>query len=144
MNLHSLPKLKDTTKKRLGRGIGSGRGKTGGRGMKGQKARGKIPAAFVGGGLIYYKKLPYVRGWGNRKVSDKPVIVKLNDLNVLKANSTVNIASLIEAGVITEKQVRAQSVKILALGELKVALNVELPVSQSVKKQIELVGGKVV
>src|SRR5437868_15389382 len=96
MKLNTLPKLTVKSKKRLGRGLGSGKGKTGGRGQKGQKARGKIPAANVGGGLILYKKLPFVRGWGNRKASEKPVIIALEKLNSFKAKSRLDIASLFE------------------------------------------------
>jgi len=57
MQLNTLAKTTETSKKRIGRGLGSGKGKTGGRGQKGQKARGKIPAANVGGGLILYKNV---------------------------------------------------------------------------------------
>ena len=64
-----------STLKRLGRGIGSGKGKTGGRGSKGQKARGKVPLAFAGSNLPLYKKLPLRKGLGNRKVSGKPVFL---------------------------------------------------------------------
>lgn len=68
MKLHQLTKIKTKDKKRLGRGIGSGKGKTAGRGTKGQKARGKIPQTFTGG-LSLYKKLPLRRGYGNPKMS---------------------------------------------------------------------------
>src|SRR3990170_1640863 len=102
MRLHQLLKVKANTKKRLGRGIGSGKGKAGGRGTKGQKARGKIPAAFIGGSLPLYKKLPFVRGWGNMKSKPKPVVVSLNELNRFKANSTVSDASFVQEGLITE------------------------------------------
>ncbi len=58
MKLHKLLKFKKDLKKRVGRGIGSGLGKTAGRGTKGQKARGKIPVGFSGSGLALFKKLP--------------------------------------------------------------------------------------
>ena len=69
--------------KRLGRGTGSGLGKTAGRGTKGQKARGKIPASFTGAGLPTFKKLPLRRGLGNRIVSIKPKVINLSKLKVL-------------------------------------------------------------
>ena len=145
MKLDKLTKVIERSKKRPGRGIGSGKGKTGGRGMKGQKARGKIPAAFVGGSLPLYKKLPFVRGWGNRKAKEKPVAVSLNDLNRFKANSTVNVTSFVEIGFITEANAKTQGIKVLNKGELTVkGLSVELPVSSKAKEKIESAGGKVV
>lgn len=71
MKLNQLPKLKNRGKKRLGRGLGSGKGKTAGRGTKGQKARGKIPVNFSGAGLALYKKLPLRRGKGNKSPGKK-------------------------------------------------------------------------
>lgn len=142
MNLNTLEKLKDPTKKRLGRGLGSGKGKTGGRGQKGRKARGKVPAAAVGGGLILYKKLPFRRGWGNRKVSDEAVIIKTSQLNHLKPQTVIKIATLFELGLIAKKDIK-KPVKILSNGALEQALIVEIPVSAKVKQLIENAGGKV-
>ena len=128
-------------KKRLGRGIGSGKGKTAGRGTKGQKARGKIPATFVGS-LPFYKKLPLRRGQGNPKYSPKLVPIKLSRLNVFKAKSVVDLAKLIEAKIITEKEAK-KGVKILSEGEINIPLVVKLPVSKTAKESIEKKGGKV-
>lgn len=144
MYLNSLPKIVDRAKKRMGRGLGSGKGKTGGRGMKGAKARGKIPASFTGGGLSLYRKLPFKRGWGNRKVSAKPVVVKTSQLNNLKPKSVVNIESLVENKLVDPKKAALYGVKILNNQPLKIALTIKLPVSQSVKAQVEKVGGEVV
>lgn len=141
MQLNNLPKLKVRDKKRVGRGIGSGKGKTSGRGSKGQKSRGKIPASFSGGGLPLYKKLPFKRGWGNRKVSQKQIIVKTSNLNTLKKGTVVNLLSLIEAGLVSERDAHKKGVKILRDEELKIQLTVELPVSVKVKKDIEQSGG---
>jgi large subunit ribosomal protein L15 len=147
MELNVLPKTVERSKKRMGRGLGSGKGKTGGRGQKGQKARGKIPAANVGGGLILYKKLPYKRGWsrrgGNPARSPKPVVVKLSQLNVYKANETVTIQSLVEKGIVSDKEIAKKGVKVLAFGELSVAVSIQLPVSENVKAIVEKKGGKV-
>ncbi len=143
MNLNSLPKLSARKSKRLGRGLGSGKGKTGGRGQKGQKARGKIPEAQVGAGLILYKKLPFKRGWGNRKAGAKPTSLTLDHLNSFKAKSVVNIESLITSKLLTENQTR-DGVKILNRGEIKVALQVNLPTSAKAKVKIEKAGGSVV
>ena len=144
MNLHNLTKVTAPSSKRLGRGIGSGRGKTSGRGMKGQKARGKIPAANVGAGLIYFKKLPYKRGWGNSKKSVKPSLVKLEKLNVYSSGATVSIATLIENKIVTEKDSRV-GIKIVSGGQLtNKNIIIEVPVTQSVRTVIEQAGGKVV
>lgn len=126
-------------KKRLGRGIGSGKGKTAGRGTKGQKARGKIPAAFTGS-LPLYKKLPLRRGLGNPTKSAKPKTLSLSELNVFPARSTVDIEQLIKAKVLSEKEAR-RGVKILATGSLKKALTVKLPVSKSAREKIAKEGG---
>lgn len=143
MKLNNLPKLTNKHKKRLGRGIASGKGKTAGRGTKGQKARSKIPASFVGGSLPFYKKLPFRRGIGNRKVSEKPALIKLSDLNKFRAKSEVSLESLITQGLVLEKIAKKRGVKILSSGDLKMPLNINLPVSKKVKQLIEQVGGKV-
>lgn len=141
MKLNQLPKLKTKPKKRVGRGIGSGLGKTAGRGSKGQKARGKIPVGFSGAGLPTFKKLPLRRGLGNPKISTKPKIITLSQLNIFKAKSTIDLEQLLEAKLISQKDLK-KGVKILG-GELNIALTINLPVSKRVKKAIEKKGGKV-
>ncbi len=130
------------SKKRLGRGIGSGKGKTAGRGTKGQKARGKIPVNFSGAGLALYKKLPLRRGLGNQQVSIKPKVLSLSKLNAFKANSKVTLEALLAAGLITKKDLD-QGVKLLADGKLTAKVIVSLPVSQTARAEIEKKGGKV-
>lgn len=144
MRLNNLEKVIETSKKRVGRGLGSGKGKTGGRGQKGQKARGKVAASFIGGSLPLYKKLPFKRGWGNAKAGIKPIVLSLSSLNVFKAKSKVGLESLIERGLVSEKEAKKKGVKILNKGELKVALEINLPVSIAVKEIVEKKGGKVV
>lgn len=141
MKLHQLIKLKTRSNKRLGRGIGSGKGKTAGRGTKGQKARGKIPATFTGS-LSLYKKLPLKRGKGNSKVSTKPKLIKISKLQVFKDKTTVDIGKLIEAKLISEKDAK-RGVKILGDGQLSTVLIIKLPISASARKKIESLGGKV-
>lgn len=133
--------MKTRSKKRLGRGIGSGKGKTAGRGTKGQKARGKIPATFTGS-LSLYKKLPLRRGKGNPRISTKPVIINLSQLSVFKTQEVVDINKLLEAKIITQKQAK-RGVKVLGNGEVKNAITVKLPVSDSAAKIIEKAGGKI-
>lgn len=141
MKLHQLKKVQTIAKKRLGRGLGSGKGKTSGRGTKGQKARGKIPATFTGS-LPLYKKLPLRRGKGNSKVSVKPKLINLSALNVFKANTEVDVAKLVEAKIISQKEA-GRGVKILGNGEVEVVLTIVLPVSAGARKKIEKSGGKV-
>ncbi|OGE30870.1 50S ribosomal protein L15 [Candidatus Daviesbacteria bacterium RIFCSPHIGHO2_01_FULL_44_29] len=143
MQLNELPKLKKNSAKRLGRGLGSGKGKTAGRGQKGQKARGKIPASFSGGGLPLYKKLPLNRGWGNNKVSRRPVGIGISRLNVFKANAAVDEAAMVAAKIISKREA-IFGVKILGTGELTVALIIKMPVSKSAESKITRAGGKVV
>lgn len=141
MKLYELTKLKITLKKRLGRGIGSGKGKTAGRGTKGQKARGKIPISFAGD-LALYRKLPLKRGQGNPRLSPHPKIISVKDLNIFKAKSIIDIDELLKAQVIIAKEAK-QGVKVLGTGEVVRSLTVKLPVSQSAKAKILAKGGKV-
>ncbi|MBI4038279.1 50S ribosomal protein L15 [Candidatus Daviesbacteria bacterium] len=141
MNLNSLHKIKARSKKRVGRGLGSGLGKTAGRGSKGQKARGKMPVGFVGS-LPLYKKLPLKKGKGNPKLSSKPVAVKLSRLSTFAAKSSINIAKLIEAKIVSEKEAR-KGVKILGAGEVKSGLVVQVPISKAAQQIIEKAGGRV-
>ncbi len=141
MNLHNLTKIQARSGKRLGRGIGSGKGKTAGRGTKGQKARGKIPATFTGN-LSLFKKLPLKRGKGNATVSKKVKLINLTQLNIFKAKEVIDIAKLLEAKIISENDAK-KGVKVLGGGELKNALTVKLSTSDSARKKIEKSGGKV-
>ncbi len=148
MDLSNLNKSTTPRNKIVGRGLGSGKGKTSGRGQKGQKARGKMPLANVGAGLHLYKKLPYLRGWSRRgangKRSPKTLVIKLSDLNIFKAHSEVNLSSLVEQGLLKESDILKKGVKIVASGILKVALNVKLPSSAKSKIEIEKKGGSIV
>lgn len=141
MKLYQIPKTSQKTKKRLGRGLGSGRGKTSSRGMKGQKSRGKIPLWMVGGSLPLYKKLPLLRGWGNSKISSKPMVINLSKLNIFKEDSEVTINNLIEKNILTKKQ-SYRGVKILDGGQIDKALKVKLPVSKKAGKKIVIAGGE--
>lgn len=144
MKVHELPKTVTRSKKRLGQGHGSGRGKTSGRGTKGQKARGKIRASFEGGQLPLIKRLPLKRGKGrNKSLNLKQLAVNVKYLNIFAKDSVVDLASLIKMGVLKAGAVK-EKVKILGDGELNVALKVELPCSKGAKLKIEKAGGKVV
>lgn len=142
-----LPKIVSKRKKRVGRGIGSGKGgHTVGRGQKGQKSRDKINVIFEGikvkKSLI--KRLPLQRGKDKLKPHKKPIIVKLAYLNLLPAGAKVNIDTLVTHGIIKGEDAKEYGVKVLGDGELKKKLTVELPISKHAAKAVEKAGGKVV
>jgi len=144
MELHKLPKIVKSPKKRLGQGHGSGRGKTAGRGTKGQKAREKIKLGFEGGQLPLIKRLPLRRGKGrNKSLKVKPIVVNLKYLNLLPKESEVTLETLIKAKIVKEDEARKFGVKILGDGELNVPLRVSLPCSHRAKAKIEKAGGKI-
>lgn len=142
MRLHTLPKLVAKSKKRLGRGTSSGKGKTSGRGQKGQKARENVSLGFIGGTLPLYKRLPFRRGLGNSKVSPKLKALDISKLNSLSNDTQVDLDTLVSNKIISEKDVKRGGVKIVGNSEIKVALTVKLPVSKSAQTQIEKAGGK--
>lgn len=144
MALHELKKIKKSSKNRLGQGHGSGRGKTAGRGTKGQKARGKIPLYFEGGALPLIKRLPFRRGKGKNKVfKKKPLVVNIKVLNLLKKDSIVDINSLIKNKIVDEKDAKMYGVKILGEGDLRMPLTVKLPISKGAENKIKKAGGRV-
>lgn len=146
MELNELVKTTIGTKKRIGRGLGSGKGgHTVGRGQKGQKARGKIPLAFQGSkfGKTLFQRLPLFRGKGKFKPhTGKPAIINLKYLNMFAAGETVDIDSLVKKGIII-KDATVNGIKILGEGEIKIPLVVRLKTSGGAKKKIEKAGGKV-
>ena len=144
MKLESLPKIIQRKKRRLGLGHGSGRGKTAGRGTKGQKARRKIPIDFEGGALPLIKRLPFRRGKGRNKVFKKnPIVVNVKILNILKKGVVVDVNTLVENRIVEKKDATLYGVKILGDGILNLPLTVKLPVSKGAKLKIEKAGGRV-
>lgn len=142
-----LPKTIKKSGKRLGRGYGSGKGgHTVGRGTKGQKARNKNNILFEGVKMkkSFIKRLPLKRGKGKFKARQKPIIVKLEYLNIFKTNTDVNLDVLASEGIVKRDDAQKYGVKILGGGELKKKLTINLPVSNSAEKQIKKAGGKVV
>ena len=144
MALNKLKKIKKSEKKRLGQGHGSGRGKTAGRGTKGQKARGKISLSFEGGALPLIKRLPFRRGKGKNKVfKKKPLVINIKVLNLLKKDSVVDLQTLIKNRIVDEKDAKTYGVKILGEGDLKIPLTIKLPISKGAASKIKKAGGKV-
>ena len=143
----TLPKVKERSAKRVGRGRGSGKGgHTVGRGQKGQKARGNIGILFEGikvkKSLI--KKLPLQRGKGKNKGKAKPIIVKLAYLNLLPAGSKINLEILTKEGIVKKEDAEEFGLKILGDGDVAKKFTVEIPISKSAAKKIEAAGGKVI
>lgn len=142
-----LPKIVEKSKKRVGRGYGSGKGgHTTGRGQKGQKSRSNLGVLFEGIKVkkSFIKRLPLRRGKGKFKPKDKPLIVNLTYLNLFPAGAKVNIDSLVKNGIVDRKEAKEYGVKILGDGEIKKKLTVEVPTSKSAAKKIEKAGGKVI
>ena len=131
---------------RVGRGIGSGKGKTGGRGVKGQKARtGVAVKGFEGGQMPLYRRLPK-RGFWNPFSKDLNEvnlgrIQEAVDANKLDAGQPVTVESLVAAGVVAKPR---DGVKILGQGELKAKLAFQVAgASKSAQAAIEKLGGSV-
>jgi large subunit ribosomal protein L15 len=148
MNLKDLRDNEGATKARMrvGRGIGSGKGKTGGRGVKGQKARtGVAVKGFEGGQMPLHRRLPK-RGFTNIGAKD------LNEVNLgriqealdagrIDAGTTITIESLVAAGICSKPR---DGVKILGVGEIKAKLAFEVfRASKSAVAAIEKAGGSV-
>jgi len=143
MNLHTLKSAPGSRKsrRRVGRGIGSGLGKTSGRGQKGQGARsgGKKGAGFEGGQLPIHMRLPK-RGFNNRAFGTEYTVVNVGDLARFEAGQTVTPELLVQTKVISKV---GDGVKVLGDGELKVALTVKAHgFSKSAVEKIEAAGGK--
>lgn len=144
MKLENLKKLTKRGKKRVGRGIGSGRGgHTSGRGAKGQKARGKIPARLEGGRVPLTKRLPFRRGVHGPKAGQKALVLNLKQLNIMPDKSVIDLEALIHHKLVKKDDALRFGVKILGDGELKTALTVKLPTSGGARKKIEKAGGSV-
>ncbi len=128
-------------KKRLGRGIGSGLGKTAGKGTKGQNARsgGGVRPGFEGGQLPLFQRLPK-RGFKSlSRVEYK--VVNVEQLNVFENGTVVDVAKLVEAGIVKELN---ELVKVLGNGKLEKKLTVKAnKFSESAKKAIEAAGGSI-
>lgn len=129
-------------RKRVGRGPGSGHGKTSGKGHKGQKARtgGGVRPGFEGGQLPIQKRMPYLRGFTNIYATPWEV-VNLDTIAALELDGPVTPEALIAAGVVRGPEF---PVKILGRGELSAKLVVSAhAVSEGAKEQIEKAGGSV-
>lgn len=128
-------------KKRVGRGTGSGLGKTSTRGHKGQNARsgGGVRPGFEGGQTPLFKRLPK-RGFTNINRLEYAV-VNVSDLNAFEAGSIVDLQALQQKGLVKKEY---EGVKVLGNGELKVALTVKAKkFSETAKEKISAAGGSI-
>ncbi len=142
MNIADLPSTNENKLRRLGQGHGSGRGKTSGRGTKGQKARGKVPTFFEGGALPMTKRMPFLRGRGRNKIiKSHPVEVNISSL--LRLNSkVVDIESLIKSGII-DAGARIKGAKLIGNAQVSSKLEVKISASAGAAKSITDAGGTV-
>ncbi|WP_320202287.1 50S ribosomal protein L15 [Agrobacterium rosae] len=148
MKLNEIKDNEGSTKDRIrvGRGIGSGKGKTGGRGVKGQKARSGVAVnGFEGGQMPIYRRLPK-RGFTNIFASEYAEVSvgrvqTAIDAGKLDANATIDAAALKAAGVIRRLK---DGVRILADGELTTKVSFEVAgASQSAVEKIEKAGSSI-
>ena len=140
MELSDLPKSVDKSKKRIGRGYGSGRGKTAGRGTKGQKARGKVRIGFEGGQLPLIRRLPYKRGF--KRLGKNPLIFNVFQFNFVKDEEVITTEKLKEWNLVPENW--KHGVKILGDGELTKKIVVKgITCSKGAIEKIQSAGGRV-
>jgi len=133
-------------KMRVGRGIGSGKGKTAGRGIKGQKSRSGVAInSFEGGQMPLYRRLPK-RGFNP---IDKIKVAKINlekiqtfiEKKTISSTDTIDVKLLKKLKIINKN---SQMLKILGTGEIKVKVNIEADlISKSAKEKLEKIGGSI-
>ena len=143
MKLHELKPAKGSVKarKRIGRGVGSGSGKTAGRGNKGHNARsgGGVRPGYEGGQMPLHRRLPKS---GFTNIFKKQIaVINIRDLDRFEAGAVVDEAALIKSGLVKG---RRDGIKLLGQGEIKNALTVKInDISRSAKDKIEAAGGSV-
>ena len=131
-----------TTRKRVGRGPGSGLGKTSGKGHKGQNARsgGGVRPGFEGGQLPLFRRLPK-RGFSNARFKTEYAVINLSDLNRFEDGAIITPELLKEMGLIKNQ---LDGIKVLGNGTLEKKLTVKAhKFSDRAQEQIESLGGKI-
>ena len=144
MKLHELEKNQGAThkKKILGRGRGSGLGKTSGKGHKGQNARsgGGVRTVFEGGQTPLYRRLPK-RGFNNYEFRKTYAVINVSDLDRFENGTVVTPALLKEVGLVNKE---LSGIKVLGNGKLEKKLTIQATrVSKSAKEKIEASGSKI-
>ena len=143
MKLHELKPNDGSvkTRKRVGRGIGSGLGKTSGRGQKGQNARsgGGVRPGFEGGQLPLFRRLSK-RGFSNARFKTTYATINVSDLDKFDEGTVVTPALLKETGLVKKE---LDGIKVLGNGDITKKLTVQANVfSKTAKEKIEKIGGK--
>ena len=141
MKLHHLKPAEGSKKRkiRVGRGEAGRRGKTAGRGTKGQKARGKVRPGFEGGQMPLQRRLPKLKGFKNRN-KEYFALINVERLNEFRAGSTVTPDTLRERGMVKKRG----RVKVLGEGELEKKLTVQAHAfSLGAVEKIKAAGGSV-
>ena len=129
------------TRKRIGRGVGSGQGKTAGRGTKGHNSRsgGGVRPGFEGGQMPLHRRLPK-RGFTNI-FKKKIAVINIRDLSRFESGSTVDEAALIRVGLVKG---RRDGIKLLGQGEIKIPLTIKVNgVSKNAREKIIAAGGNI-
>lgn len=147
MKLNQLSSKATKSKKRLGRGIGSTKGKTCGRGHKGQKSRSGVAIkSFEGGQMPLYRRLPK-RGFKSIANKKNIAIINLSRIQEIITkqkdilNNKINLANLQKSKLLNKKH---RKLKLLGTGDLKQKFDIEVnSISKSAKEKIEKLGGKV-
>ena len=141
LNELSPPQGSRKAPRRLGRGVGSGRGKTAGRGTKGYNSRsgGGVRPGYEGGQMPLHRRLPK-RGFAN--IFKKNIaVINVRDLAKFAKGSVVDEAALVAAGLVKGQK---DGIKLLGHGEIKHSLEVQVnQISKSAREKIEAAGGKV-
>jgi large subunit ribosomal protein L15 len=143
MKLNELSPAKGSRKapRRLGRGVGSGSGKTAGRGTKGYNSRsgGGVRPGYEGGQMPLHRRLPK-RGFAN--IFRKNIaVINIRDLKRFDKGSVVDEAALVQSGLVSGKR---DGIKLLGHGEIDYALDIKLShISKSAREKVEAAGGKV-
>lgn len=144
MRLHDLSPAEGSgkSKKRVGRGIGSGHGKTSCRGSKGQRSRsgGGVRPGYEGGQMPIHRRLPK-RGFSNYGFKKIFAIINLQDLAKFESGAVVDETALVKAGMVKGPR---DGIKLLGKGEISIPLTIRVDrISEGAKTKIEACGGKV-
>ena len=147
MQLNTLTSKNSKPKKRLGRGIGSGKGKTSGRGHKGQKSRSGVAIKnFEGGQMPLYRRLPK-RGFKSIHNKKDLAIISLSRIQEIIEKKSDNLNNKISLEILQKLNLinkKYKKLKLLGNGEIKAKLEIEInSISKSAKDKIEKVGGKI-
>jgi large subunit ribosomal protein L15 len=143
MKLNELlpPEGSRGTRKRVGRGVGSGQGKTAGRGSKGHNSRsgGGVRPGFEGGQMPLHRRLP--KGGFTNIFKKKIAVINIRDLVRFESGSIVDEAALLRAGLVKG---RRDGIKLLGQGEIKIPLTIKVnEVSKNAREKIIAAGGNI-